>query len=125
MQNMFKDKLSEISYEKYGKSIGALDKQELYGLIGEFVNEKCCSHKKDEDSKRVAYFSIEYLIGKLLQTTLSLILSVIMQSFLFSPADRLHISVIGMLFPVLFCIVIIAFYRKIEKKSSIPAMVGV
>ena len=67
----------------------------------------------------------QYLIGKLLQTALSLILSVIMQNFLFSPADRLHISVIGMLFPVLFCIVIIAFYRKIEKKSSIPAMVGV
>ena len=70
MQNMFKDKLSEISYEKYGKSIGALDKQELYGLIGEFVNEKCRSHKKDEDSKRVAYFSIEYLIGKLLYSNL-------------------------------------------------------
>ncbi len=70
MQNTFKDKLSEISYEKYGKSVGSLDKEELYCVIGKFVNEKCLSHKKDEDSKRVAYFSIEYLIGKLLYSNL-------------------------------------------------------
>ena len=70
MQNMFKDKLTEISEEKYGKSLNELDKEELYGVIGAFVNEKCDYHRKDEDYKRVAYFSIEYLIGKLLYSNL-------------------------------------------------------
>ena len=70
MQNIFKDKLSEIAEEKYGKSLKALDKEELYGVIGAFVNEKCYFHRKDEDSKRAAYFSIEYLIGKLLYSNL-------------------------------------------------------
>ena len=66
MQNYFTDKLTEISYDKYGKSLKSLDKEELYGVIGAFVNEKCEYHKRDDDYKRVAYFSIEYLIGKLL-----------------------------------------------------------
>ncbi len=70
MQNMFKDKLTDISFEKYGKSLKALDKEELYGVIGAFVNEKCECHKKDDDKKRVAYFSIEFLIGKLLYSNL-------------------------------------------------------
>ena len=70
MQNVFKDKLTEISFERYGKSLNSLDKEELYGVIGAFVNEKCEHHKKDDDNKRAAYFSIEYLIGKLLYSNL-------------------------------------------------------
>ena len=70
MQNYFTDKLTEISYDKYGKSLKSLDKEELYGIIGAFVNEKCEYHKRDDDYKRVAYFSIEYLIGKLLYSNL-------------------------------------------------------
>lgn len=70
MQNVFKDKLTEIAFERYGKSLNSLDKEELYGVIGAFVNEKCEHHKKDDDNKRAAYFSIEYLIGKLLYSNL-------------------------------------------------------
>ena len=50
MQNVFKDKLTEISFERYGKSLNSLDKEELYGVIGAFVNEKCEHHKKDDDN---------------------------------------------------------------------------
>lgn len=67
----------------------------------------------------------QYLTGKVLQTAFSLILSVIMQNFLFSSADKLYIPVIWMLILIIFCIVIVAFYRKSEKKCSIPAIVGV
>ncbi len=70
MYKQFEEKLSEMSREKYGKSIKALDKEEIYGIIGELVNEKCDFHKKEVDGKRVAYFSIEYLIGKLLYSNL-------------------------------------------------------
>ena len=70
MYKQFQEKLSEISREKYGKSIKALDKEEIYGIIGELVNEKCAFHKKEAQGKRVAYFSIEYLIGKLLYSNL-------------------------------------------------------
>lgn len=70
MQNNFTDKLTEIAYEKYGKSLKVLDREELYGVIGAFVNEKCEHHKKDDDYIRVAYFSIEYLVGKLLYSNL-------------------------------------------------------
>ncbi len=70
MYKQFEEKLTEISREKYGKSIKALDKEEIYGIIGELVNEKCDFHKKDTDGRRVAYFSIEYLIGKLLYSNL-------------------------------------------------------
>ncbi len=70
MYKQFEEKLSEISREKYGKSIKVLDKEEIYGIIGELVNEKCSFHKKETNGKRVAYFSIEYLIGKLLYSNL-------------------------------------------------------
>lgn len=70
MYRQFEEKLSEISSEKFGKSLKALDKDEVYSVIGEFVKEKCESHIKDSDGKRVAYFSIEYLIGRLLWSNL-------------------------------------------------------
>jgi starch phosphorylase len=70
MFEQFKEKLSEISREKFGKSIKALDKDEVYTLIGEFVKEKCDCHIKEPNGKRVAYFSIEYLIGRLLWANL-------------------------------------------------------
>lgn len=70
MYKQFEEKMSEIAHIKYGKSLKALDKEEIYGVIGELVNEKCNSHKKESDRKRVAYFSIEYLVGKLLYSNL-------------------------------------------------------
>ena len=70
MYEQFEEKLSDISREKFGKSLEALDKEEIYLAIGELVKEKCESHKKDTDGKRIAYFSIEYLIGRLLWSNL-------------------------------------------------------
>ena len=70
MYKQFEEKLTEISKKKYGKSLRALDKEEVYGVIGIFVNEKCDSHRKDTEGRSVAYFSIEYLIGKLLYSNL-------------------------------------------------------
>lgn len=70
MYKQFEEKLTEISYEKFGKSIKELDTEELYCVLGELVNEKCQCHKKDTDGRKIAYFSIEYLIGKLLFSNL-------------------------------------------------------
>ena len=41
MYKQFEEKLSEISREKFGKSLKALDKDEVYSVIGELVKEKC------------------------------------------------------------------------------------
>ena len=70
MYKQFEEKLSEISREKFGKSLKALDKDEIYSVIGELVKEKCDSHQKESSGKRIAYFSIEYLIGRLLWSNL-------------------------------------------------------
>lgn len=70
MYKQFEENLSEISREKFGKSLKALDKNEVYTIIGELVKEKCNCHRKESNGKRVAYFSIEYLIGRLLWSNL-------------------------------------------------------
>ncbi len=70
MYEQFEEKLKEISRDKFGKSLRALDKEELLCVIGSLVNEKCDYHKKETKGKRVAYFSIEYLIGRLLWSNL-------------------------------------------------------
>ena len=70
MYKQFQDKLTEISREKYGKSINALDKEELYCVLGALVNEKCDFHRKQSAGRQAIYFSIEYLIGKLLYSNL-------------------------------------------------------
>lgn len=70
MHKQFEEKMSEISREKFGKSLKALDKEEVLSVIGSLVNEKCEYHKKETNGKRVAYFSIEYLIGRLLWSNL-------------------------------------------------------
>ena len=70
MYEQFEEKMSEISREKFGKSLKALDKEELLTVIGSLVNKKCEYHKKDTEGKRAAYFSIEYLIGRLLYSNL-------------------------------------------------------
>ena len=70
MYEQFKEKMSEISREKFGKSLKALDKEEILSVIGSLINEKCDFHKKETDGRRVAYFSIEYLIGRLLWSNL-------------------------------------------------------
>ena len=70
MYKQFEEKLSEISFDKFGKSIKALDKEEILCVIGDFVNEKCDYHRKEVKGKQAIYFSIEYLIGRLLQSNL-------------------------------------------------------
>ena len=70
MHKQIEEKLSEISRDKFGKSLKALDKEEVLSVIGSFVNEKCDFHRKETNGKRVAYFSIEYLIGRLLESNL-------------------------------------------------------
>ena len=56
MHKQFEEKMSEISREKFGKSLKALDKEEVLSVIGSLVNEKCEYHKKETNRKRVAYF---------------------------------------------------------------------
>ena len=70
MHKQFEEKMSEISWDKFGKSLKALNKEEVLMVIGSLVNEKCDFHRKEAKGKRVAYFSIEYLIGKLLRSNL-------------------------------------------------------
>lgn len=71
MDKPFEDKLKCLSREKFGKSMEKLNSQEIYALIGDYVNEKCENHiKKEEKGKKAAYFSIEYLIGRLLEANL-------------------------------------------------------
>ncbi len=71
MDKPFEEKLKVTARNKYGKSLESLDSSELYAAIGEYVNEKCDNHKKDDlKRKRAAYFSIEYLIGRLLESNL-------------------------------------------------------
>ncbi len=70
MYKQFEEKLTEISYDKFGKSIKELDKEELYSVLGKLINEKCDFHRKEPEGKQAAYFSIEYLIGKLLYSNL-------------------------------------------------------
>ena len=70
MFEQFKEKMSALAEEKFGKSLKALDKEEVLSVIGSLVNEKCEFHKKEADGRRVAYFSIEYLIGRLLYSNL-------------------------------------------------------
>lgn len=70
MYEQFKEKISELSWGKFGKSLNALDKEEMLCVIGDYINEKCECHKKESEGKRVAYFSIEYLIGRLLWSNL-------------------------------------------------------
>lgn len=71
MEKPFEDKLKNLSREKFGKSMEKLEAKELYELIGEYVCEKCENHiSENEKEKTAAYFSIEYLIGSLLQSNL-------------------------------------------------------
>lgn len=70
MYKQFEDKLSGISVDKFGKSLKALDKEEVLCVIGNLVNEKCDYHRKENNGKQAIYFSIEYLIGRLLQSNL-------------------------------------------------------
>ena len=70
MHKQFEEKMSVLSREKYGKSLDALDKEEILGVIGTLVNEKCDIHRKEPEGRSVAYFSIEYLIGRLLRSNL-------------------------------------------------------
>ncbi len=71
METLLADKLRIISVQKFGKSLESLSADEVYAVLGEYVNEKCSNHQKiDEARKRAAYFSIEYLIGRLLESNL-------------------------------------------------------
>lgn len=71
MDKPFEEKLKLLSRERFGKSLEILNADEIYALIGDYVNEKCENHIKDNEDKKVAaYFSIEYLIGRLLEGNL-------------------------------------------------------
>ena len=66
-----------------------------------------------------------YLPGKIMQTTISVLLSIIVQWLIFSPAERISIPLpiflIFVLIPAFFWVI----FRKNENKGSIPAMIGV
>lgn len=71
MDKPFEDKLKLMSRDIFGKSMEKLNKDEIYELIGKFVNEKCENHmSNNQEGKTVAYFSIEYLLGRLLESNL-------------------------------------------------------
>lgn len=61
----------------------------------------------------------QYLTGKAMQTMISLLLSMILQNFLFDPADRLEVPIHWALIITLFCTLAIVIYRKFEKRVAI------
>ena len=66
-----------------------------------------------------------YMAGKILQTIISITLSIFVQRMIFPPADKMSISlpllVISTSIPVICWII----FRKTENKGSIPAIIGV
>lgn len=69
MDKPFEEKLMLMSREIFGRSIESLNADEIYRLLGEYINEKCDNHiKKQQTGKVAAYFSIEYLLGRLLES---------------------------------------------------------
>lgn len=67
----------------------------------------------------------QYLNGKTLQTIISFLLSAIIQLFVFESSERAQISPILILSLLLLILLYCAILRKNEKKSSIPALIGV
>ncbi len=71
MEKPFEQALLDLSEEKYGKAMKDLSHDELYGVLADYINGKClCHEKNDEGRKTAAYFSAEFLIGRLLQSNL-------------------------------------------------------
>lgn len=66
-----------------------------------------------------------YLPGKVLQTMISIIFSMIAQFFLFSDSEQIHIQPIIIGISALFLSVCAIFIWKKENKCSIPAAIGV
>ncbi len=66
-----------------------------------------------------------YLWGKLLQTFLCVIISAMLQFFLFSPGDRIHISVYVWAFLTACTGILLGIARKKQKKCSFSQSIGV
>ena len=66
-----------------------------------------------------------YLKGKILQTIISIPLSIMIQWIIFSPTERMPFSLAILLFSVLIPVISWILFRKSEIKGSIPAIIGV
>ena len=66
-----------------------------------------------------------YLLGKIMQTIISVLLSIIVQFLIFSPAERISIHLPIFLIFALIPAITWVIFRKNENKGSIPAMIGV
>lgn len=66
-----------------------------------------------------------YIFGKILQTIISIVLSILAQYILFPPADRLHIPLAFTAFLVGISALFYLLLRKTENKGSIPRIIGV
>ena len=73
----FKRVFSERCVEKYSRDPKDLDYHELYDVLGTMVRDyanvlgkKCKEEVKENNNKQLIYFSMEFLIGRLLSTNL-------------------------------------------------------
>ena len=66
-----------------------------------------------------------YLRGKVLQTTISILISMLSQWLLFSESYRIPCAPVIIGFITFFALMVAVFLVKYEKKSSIPSFVGV
>ena len=73
----FKRVFSERCVEKYSRDPKDLDYHELYDVLGTMVRDyanvlgkKCKEEDKENNNKQLIYFSMEFLIGRLLSTNL-------------------------------------------------------
>ena len=71
MEKPFEKALEELAESRYSKNLSDLSKKELYHILGEYINERCKNHEKDNSGRKTAaYFSAEFLIGTLLRSNL-------------------------------------------------------
>lgn len=67
----------------------------------------------------------QYFLGKLLQTAISLLLSILLQFMLFSSSERIDIPWLLLWIPLVFVAGITIYMGKNKNNSSIPATLGV
>lgn len=70
MTEKFFDYIKSALKLNFGKSIESASATELYNSIGKAFNAVCADFPQKENEKRAAYFSAEFLVGKLTKSNL-------------------------------------------------------